>query len=276
MEKSADQEKKATEEIKEHATGETGTAHHETKDHSLILKHVAVLIFILLLFVLVVGVNVTAKRNLRKQLAESQRLADTLRLSNDEKNEKIEELESRDSEQDKELAAMSRSLTAKSDELTAMQEKEAARYIPNIYPLRGAASLLQEDPEIPDEEETDEEEPEDEETETDEDAVPLVIPPDAPYAAFMTAAESRAIATADGTVTKVSGDADKGYQIVLDHGNGYITVYEGFGLALVSENDIVGRGSVLLYFVDETNRFTYRMQYGENWVDPLELIDING
>lgn len=246
------------------------TAEQEKK-----IKHVAVFIVIVLLFVLVIAVNAMAKKNLRQQLAESQRLADTLRLANDEKSEKIDALEFRDGEQDKELAAMSRSLTAKSDELTAMQEKEAARYIPNTYPLRGAASLLQEDPEIPDdEEEPDEEEPD--EAEPGEEEEQLVIPPDAPYAAFMTAAESRAIATADGTVTQVTGDAERGYQIVLDHGNGYITVYEGFGLALVSENDVVGRGCVLLYFVDETNRFTYRMQRGETWVDPLELIDING
>ena len=239
----------------------------------------AVVIAVVLAFVLVIGVHISSSRALNAQIAELQRLTDALRANNMEQAGQIEDLANRDAEQDKELAAMSKSLTTKTDELEAMQEQEAARYIPNIFPLRGNSSLVQ-DVEIPDEEE--EEEPDDEEEEigepeeTEEEQMRLVIPKDAPSAKFMTAAESRAIATADGTVSKVSGDAHKGYQIVLDHGNGYITVYEGFGLALVNENDTVGRGSVLLYFVDEINTFTYWMRYEENWMDPLETIDING
>lgn len=233
----------------------------------------AVVIAVVLAFVLVIGVHISTKQALNGQIAELQRLTEALRSNNTEQAAQIEDLANRDAEQDKELAAMSKSLTTKTDELEALQEQEAARYIPNIFPLRGNSSMVQ-DIEIPDDEE-EIEEPDDEEPEEDG-QIRLVIPPDAPSATFMTAAESRAIATADGTVTGVHGDADKGYQIVLDHGNGYITVYEGFGLALVSENDTVGRGSVLLYFVDEINTFTYRMRYGETWLDPLETIDING
>lgn len=239
----------------------------------------AVVIAVVLAFVLVIGVHISSSRALSAQITELQRLTDALRANNTEQAGQIEELANRDAEQDKELAAMSKSLTTKTDELEAMQEQEAARYIPNIFPLRGNSSLIQ-DTESPEEgeekEEPEEEEEPDEEEPEEEEQMRLVIPKDAPSAQFMTAAESRAIATADGTVTKVSGDAHKGYQIVLDHGNGYITVYEGFGLALVSENDTVGRGSVLLYFVDEINTFTYWMRYEENWVDPLETIDING
>ncbi len=272
MGNTSEDEKKTPEAVKD-------TKHNEHPEHGEFhfdWKIIA-LIAVALVLVLVLGLNSSTIRRLRGQLAESQRVADTLRLGNDEKTEKIAELEERDGEQDKELAAMSKSLTTKTDELTALQEKEAARYIPNMYPLRGASSLLQQDIEIPDEEEPDEEEPDDEITEENpEEQIRLAIPPDAPSAVFMTAAESRAIATAEGTVTKVTGDADKGYQIVLDHGNGYTTVYEGFGLALVGENDTVGRGSALLYFVDDTSIFTYWIRYGEVWMDPMESIDING
>ena len=236
-----------------------------------------VAIAVVLAFVLVIGVHISSNRALKAQIAELQRLTDALRANNTEQAGQIEELANRDAEQDKELVAMSKSLTTKTDELEAMQEQEAARYVPNIFPLRGNSSLIQETEitEEGEEEEPDEEE-EEEEPETEEEQMRLVIPKDVPSATFMTAAESRAIATADGTVVMVNGDAHKGYQIVLDHGNGYTTVYEGFGLALVSENDTVGRGSVLLYFVDEINTFTYWMRYEENWVDPLETIDING
>jgi murein DD-endopeptidase MepM/ murein hydrolase activator NlpD len=235
-----------------------------------------IVIAVILAFVALIGLHISSSRALNAQIVELQRLTDVLRTNNTEQAGQIEELANRDAEQDKELAAMSKSLTTKTDELEAMQAQEAARYIPNIFPLRGNSSLVQE-VEIAEEEEEEEEPDEEEEEEPDEDEqMRLVIPKDAPSAMFMTAAESRAIATADGTVSKVSGDAHKGYQIVLDHGNGYITVYEGFGLALVSENDTVGRGSVLLYFVDEINTFTYWMRYGETWVDPLETIDING
>ena len=238
-----------------------------------------VVIAVVLAFVLVIGVHVSSNRALKAQVAELQRLTDALRANNTEQAGQIEELANRDAEQDKELVAMSKSLTTKTDELEAMQEQEAARYVPNIFPLRGNSSLIQETEiteEGEEEEPDEEEEEEEEEPDTEEEQMRLVIPKDAPSATFMTAAESRAIATADGTVVMVNGDAHKGYQIVLDHGNGYTTVYEGFGLALVSENDTVGRGSVLLYFVDEINTFTYWMRYEENWVDPLGTIDING
>ncbi|MBO6205622.1 MAG: peptidoglycan DD-metalloendopeptidase family protein [Lachnospiraceae bacterium] len=235
-----------------------------------------VAIAVVLAFVLVIGVHISSNRALKVQIAELQRLTDALRANNTEQAGQIEELANRDAEQDKELVAMSKSLTTKTDELEAMQEQEAARYVPNIFPLRGNSSLIQETEITEEGEEEEPDEEEEEEPETEEEQMRLVIPKDAPSATFMTAAESRAIATADGTVVMVNGDAHKGYQIVLDHGNGYTTVYEGFGLALVSENDTVGRGSVLLYFVDEINTFTYWMRYEENWVDPLETIDING
>lgn len=254
MENSSDQEKKIAEDKKG-------------------LRYDIILLVVVLLLLLMLVVNASAKRGLRAQLEDSQKISEMLRQKNTELTEKVAELEERDGEQDKELAAMSKSLTTKTDELTALQEKDAARYIPNIYPLRGAAALLNEDEEIPDDEEPEEEE---EEEEAAEEQMRLAIPPNAPSAVFMTSAESRAIATAEGTVTKVTGDADKGYQIVLDHGNGYITVYEGFGLALVGENDTVGKGSVLLYFVDDTSIFTYWVQYDDTWLDPLDNIDING
>ncbi len=235
-----------------------------------------VAIAVVLAFVLVIGVHISSNRALKAQIAELQRLTDALRANNTEQAGQIEELANRDAEQDKELVAMSKSLTTKTDELEAMQEQEAARYVPNIFPLRGNSSLIQETEITEEGEEEEPDEEEEEESDKEEEQMRLVIPKDAPSATFMTAAESRAIATADGTVVMVNGDAHKGYQIVLDHGNGYTTVYEGFGLALVSENDTVGRGSVLLYFVDEINTFTYWMRYEENWVDPLETIDING
>lgn len=235
-----------------------------------------IVIAVVLAFVLVIGVHVSSNRALKAQIAELQRLTDALRANNTEQAGQIEELANRDAEQDKELVAMSKSLTTKTDELEAMQAQEAARYVPNIFPLRGNSSLIQETEIAEEGEEEEPDEEEEEEPDTEEEQMRLMIPKDAPSAMFMTAAESRAIATADGTVVMVNGDAHKGYQIVLDHGNGYTTVYEGFGLALVSENDTVGRGSVLLYFVDEINTFTYWMRYEENWVDPLETIDING
>ena len=263
----------------------------------------AVVVGIILLFILMNGIYRGQLGQLNAQLKEQQRIADTLRINVTTANEKIEELTLRDEEQDRENATLSSTLTAKSDELAAMQAAEAARYIPNAYPLRGAATLLAEEPQEegdPEEEETDpaeenpaeenpiEENPiedspiEDSPASTGTDAMgpeekkTLDIPEDAPAAVFSAAAESRAIATADGTVVSVTGNADKGYQIVLDHGNGYTSVYEGFGLALAGENDTVGRGSVLLYFVDETSIFTYWVRYADTWIDPLENMEING
>ncbi|MBP3297959.1 MAG: hypothetical protein J6M27_15390, partial [Lachnospiraceae bacterium] len=146
-----------------------------------------VVIAVVLAFVLVIGVHVSSNRALKAQVAELQRLTDALRANNTEQAGQIEELANRDAEQDKELVAMSKSLTTKTDELEAMQEQEAARYVPNIFPLRGNSSLIQETEiaEEGEEEEPDEEE-EEEEPETEEEQMRLVIPKDVPSATFMT------------------------------------------------------------------------------------------
>ena len=123
----------------------------------------AVVIAVVLSFVLVIGVHISTKQALNGQIAELQRLTEALRSNNTEQASQIEDLANRDAEQDKELAAMSKSLTTKTDELEALQEQEAARYIPNIFPLRGNSSMVQ-DIEIPDDEE-EIEEPDDEEPE---------------------------------------------------------------------------------------------------------------
>ena len=85
------------------------------------------------------------------------------------------------------------------------------------------------------------------------------------------------VATADGTVLSVREDSVYGNCVVIDHGNGYQTLYKNTEPPKVSEGDEVVRGAIIYVGTgDEENRFCYQITYLDQYTDPMELIEIEG
>ena len=132
------------------------------------------------------------------------------------------------------------------------EEIRKERAIPNGFPLTSSAEI--------EEQETDPE---------DEDYIPMVV--------FVMSEDSDVVATADGTVLSVREDSVYGNCVVIDHGNGYQTLYKNSEPPKVSEGDEVVRGAIIYVGTgDEENRFCYQITYLDQYTDPMGLIDIEG
>lgn len=67
---------------------------------------------------------------------------------------------------------------------------------------------------------------------------------DQPISIFTASDGTTVVASANGTVAQVAEDPDFGYRIVIDHGNGYQSVYLNRGDPKVKEGEKIGRAHV--------------------------------
>ena len=84
------------------------------------------------------------------------------------------------------------------------------------------------------------------------------------------------IASADGTVTSVTTDSRYLHCIKIDHGNGYNTIYRNDGDVMIKEGDEVVRGAILYVIGKDNTELGYQIMYDDKYIDPMELINIDG
>lgn len=84
------------------------------------------------------------------------------------------------------------------------------------------------------------------------------------------------IASADGTVVSITTDSGYLHCIRIDHGNGYNSIYRNDGEAMVKEGDEVVRGAILYVIGEDNTELGYQITYDEKYIDPMELINIDG
>ena len=93
--------------------------------------------------------------------------------------------------------------------------------------------------------------------------------------------EVSVVAAGGGMVCHRETDGEYGYQIHIDHGNGYITIYRSGTVPKVDVGDEVTRGTLLFEMKeDEDNELADKMAYqvtkdGE-YVVPTDVLEING
>lgn len=93
--------------------------------------------------------------------------------------------------------------------------------------------------------------------------------------------EVSVVATGGGVVCHREMDNEYGYQVHVDHGNGYITIYRSGTAPKVDEGDEITRGTLLFEMrEDEDNELADNMAYqvtkdGE-YIVPTEVLEING
>ncbi len=97
-----------------------------------------------------------------------------------------------------------------------------------------------------------------------------------PLVLFSAAEGNNIIAAGTGTVLSVTSDAKFGNYVSIDHGNGYISIYRNSGTPIVSEGDEVDRGDILFVIDGNNTKLGYQIQKDDNYINPEELIEING
>ena len=97
-----------------------------------------------------------------------------------------------------------------------------------------------------------------------------------PIVVFTASEGSSVIASGTGTITTVTTDTKFGNQVVIDHGNGYISIYRNAGDPLVSEGSSLDRGDIIFVVGESNTSLGYQILLDNEYIDPEDLIEING
>lgn len=177
---------------------------------------------------------------------------ETLQKLNHEQAVRIEELEAENAdltalreELTDKVTILSDTINQKVEEEEALEEAKAQAHMPVGFPMSSSASL--------------------EEADTEE-----------PMVKLNGAEGNSVIASADGTVISITTDTSYLHCIKIDHGNGYVSIYRNDGEAMVKEGDEVVRGAILYVIGEENTELGYQITYDERYMDPMELINIDG
>lgn len=84
------------------------------------------------------------------------------------------------------------------------------------------------------------------------------------------------VATANGTVSAVNDDGEYGHNVWIDHGNGYVTIYRNQGEVMVKQGETVRQGSTLFIINDESNKLGYQVMKNGEYINPMDVLAING
>ena len=244
------------------------------------LGHVATQVLSFTLFAIIVAMvcfvvhSAITVSSLKKQSAKQASQIQELEEAN-------ASLESTNSELQSEVTQLSQALNQKVEAEAQSAAEEEELSMPTLLPIsNGTASMVSyyDDPNsteiaLPKEKEEDDDNNDDEENneEQAEDEVtgdPILI---------ITAEKgATVIASGAGTVTSVTADIKYGNVITIDHGNGYTSIYRNQGDSLVHEGDIVARGATLIVIDEDNNTLGYQIKSGGNFINPEDLVEING
>lgn len=97
-----------------------------------------------------------------------------------------------------------------------------------------------------------------------------------PVCKFTASEGAMVVSTATGTVIKADVDILYGYKIVIDHGNGYQSVYLNKSEPKVKEGDSVNLGATLYVLDEDSTTLGYQILKDDEYINPMDLIAING
>ena len=97
-----------------------------------------------------------------------------------------------------------------------------------------------------------------------------------PISLFTATDGTSAVASGTGTVIEVSDDVDFGYRVVIDHGNGYQSVYFNKAEPVVKEGDSIARGASIYLIKSENTILGYQIIENGTYINAMDMIAISG
>ena len=198
---------------------------------------VVVILVILIYCHYLSGHLVEANQNLN----ELRQQIETLTQENDALKLENEELNEK-------VSILSDTVNSKVKEEEEREAEIAQAYVPTGFPLKGTATYKEE--------------------ETTLDGQPIAI--------FEAASGTAVIATAQGTVSSIAGNAESGYIVMVDHGNGFYSVYRNGAKPEVKEGDEVTTSTELFTIDAGHEQLGYQIIENDAYIDPLSLMEIYG
>lgn len=149
--------------------------------------------------------------------------------------------------QDK-IAILSDTITEKVQQEEAKAAEEAKEFMPTGFPFKGSATYDESTNEL--------------------DGQPI---------AMFSAMEGTSVtATATGKVSAIAGDENNGYIIMIDHENGYYSVYRNGSTPKVEEGQQVTKETVIFVIQAGKEELGYQIIENDVYIDPLNLMEIYG
>lgn len=156
-----------------------------------------------------------------------------------------EELTVRQEELSQKVAVLSDTINRMVDEENKEEAKEAKAHMPIGFPMTSSASVEQAEGEEP--------------------------------MVKLTGTEPGSIvASGNGVVESVATDSSYLHCVRIDHGNGYTSIYRNDGEVMVKEGVEIVRGSILYVIGEDNTRLGYQIMKDGKYVDPMELLNIDG
>ena len=128
------------------------------------------------------------------------------------------------------------------------EEEIALSFVPTGFPLAGTAAFN--------------------EGETELDGKPIAV--------FEATVGTKVTATGSGTVASVEGDSRNGFVVTVNHDNGYLSIYRNGSEPSVKEGDSVTNTTELYLIEEGKEKLGYQVIYNDEYINPLEVMEIYG
>ncbi|GFI68449.1 murein hydrolase activator EnvC [Lachnospiraceae bacterium] len=143
------------------------------------------------------------------------------------------------------IGVLSQTVSLKAEAEDALSQETIENALPKGFPLSGSATMKEA-----------------------EEGDPMLV--------FTASPGTNVITSGTGTVVSVDMDETYGMKVVLDHGNGYQSVYRNNGTALVKNGETLGKGYIIFSLGEDNQELGYQIMQNDQYIDPMTLIDING
>ena len=145
------------------------------------------------------------------------------------------------------ITVLSETVSKKMATEDAISQEESENAMPKGFPLSGTATM--------------------EET-TDSEGHPMLT--------FTATDGVNIVSTGTGVVLSIDADEQYGNKIVIDHENGYRSIYRNNGTPLVKTGETLGKGYILFTLGEDNTELGYEIMQDDEYIDPMTLIEING
>lgn len=159
--------------------------------------------------------------------------------------EEKDALQEKIDEQDAKIEMLSITIQDQTQQIAELQAQIAEQSVPTDYPLTGSASMT-------------------------------VITDGDPMVEFTATEGSTVVAAGKGVVTAVEEDEVYGNRVVIDHGNGYVSIYRNKGESQVKAGDEVASGTTLFMVTEDNRQLGYQIKENDVYIDPTTIIAIKG
>lgn len=148
---------------------------------------------------------------------------------------------------------LSETINQKSDVIVQMEDRK----IPSGFPLSGAADYKEKD----------------EELRLDGQTIKR------PMLEFTASSNAYVVSPADGVISLVAEERTYGFEVQIDHGNGYVTSYRTATEPTVKVGEEISKGAFLVALDstdEDASKLAYQILYNDEYINPIDYLEISG